>query len=142
MALPTINGDAATAAVEALVLDHPHLAHHIRELGAAFLRCGVGLRDGRNGASRTYDLSFVNSRHSFASLTVTPRKYDDATKGRLQVQVRYQGDLHLRVFERKSMPSEVERGWHSTQLAADESTDHLHDDLLIALPNYGPPLTT
>lgn len=115
MVLPTIHGDAATAAVNALALDHPHLAHHIRELGTAFLRRGMGLRDGRNGASNTYDLSFVNSHHSFACLTATPGKHNDATEGRLQVQVRYQGDVDLRVFEIKSMPSEVARGWHSTQ---------------------------
>ena len=133
MALPTIHGDAATAAIEALALEHPHLAHHIRELGAAFLRRGVGSRDGRNGASKTYDLSFVNSRHSFACLTATPRKHDDATKGRLQVQVRYQGDVDLQVFELKSTPSEVARGWHATQLAGGDDITPLRDDLLIAL---------
>ena len=123
MALPTIHGEAATAAIEAFALNHPHLAHHIRQLGAAFLRRGVGLRDGRNGASNTYDSSFVNRRHSFACLSATPRKHDDATKGQLQVQVRYQGNAELQVFQLKSTPSsEVARGWHSTQLAGGEDT--------------------
>ena len=101
MALPTIHGYAAKAAVEAFALDHPHLAHHIRELGVAFLPRGIGLRDGRNAASNTYDLSFVNRRHSFASLTATPKKHNAATEGRLQVSVRYQGEVDLQVFELK-----------------------------------------
>ena len=133
MALPTIRGDAATAAIEALARDYPRLARHIRELGAAFLRRAVGLRDGRNGASATYDLSFVNGRHSFACLTATPRKHDSATEGRLQVQVRYQGAADLHVFELKSMPGEAARGWHSTQLAEGDDTGALNEDLLIAL---------
>ena len=132
MALPIIRGDDATAAIDGLALDHPHLAHHIRELGAAFLRQGVGLRDGRNGTSKTYDLSFINSRHSFACLTAKPGKFDGATKGQLQIQVRYQGHVELKVFRLKSTPSEVKQGWHETRLAGTDDIGPLHDDLLIA----------
>ena len=134
MTLPTIQGDAANAAIEALALDHPRLAHHIRNLGAAFLRLGAGLRDGQDGASKTYDLSFVDGRRSFACLTATPGKHDTATKGRLQVQVRHRGD-RLRFFKRKSMPSEVAQGWYSTQLAGEDDIDALLDGLLIARPD-------
>lgn len=133
MALPTIHGHAAAAAIEAFAIDHVHLAHHIRELGVAFLRRGTGLRDGRNGASNTYDLSFVNCRHSFGSLTATPKKYNAATEGRLQVSVRYQGEVDLQVLELKSMRSEIERGWHGTQLAGGDHIAPLLDDLRIAL---------
>lgn len=133
MALPTIRGCAATAAIEAFALHHPHLAHHIRELGVALLRRGTGLRNGRNGASNTYDLSFVNCRHAFASLTATPKKYNAATEGRLQVSVRYQGEVDLQVFELKSMRSERLRGWHGTQLAGSDGIAPLLDDLRIAL---------
>ncbi|MDE0002017.1 MAG: hypothetical protein OXQ29_04935 [Rhodospirillaceae bacterium] len=132
MALPIIDGDDAIAAIEALALDHPHLSQHIRQLGNVLLRRAVGLRDGRDGASKTYDLSFINSQHSFACLTATPKKFDDATKGRLQVQVRYQGGVQLKVFELKSIPSAVHQGWHATQLAEDEDTAPLLEDLLIA----------
>ncbi len=133
MVLPIIHGDAAAAAIEGLALDHPHLAHHIRDLGTAFLRKAVGLRDGRNGVSKTYDLSFINRRHSFACLTATPGKYDNATEGRLQVQISYQGDLELQVFQLKSTASEIERGWHATQLAGGDHVAPLHRDLLISL---------
>ncbi len=135
MVLPIIHGNAAAAAIEGLALEHPQLANHIRDLGTAFLRKAVGLRDGRNGASKTYDLSFINSRHSFACLTATPGKYDNATEGRLQVQVRYQGDLELQVFKLKSTASEIARGWHATQVAGGDHVAPLHHDLLIALAN-------
>lgn len=132
MVLPIIQGDEAAAVIEGLALDHPHLAHHIRELGTAFLRKAVGLRDGRNGASKTYDLSFINSRHSFACLTATPGKYDNATQGRLQVQIRYPGDLELQVFKLKSTASEIARGWHVAQLAGSDDITPLQRNLLIA----------
>ena len=132
MTLPIINGDAATAAIEALALDHLRLSHHIRQLGSVFLSRGVGLRDGRNGASKTYDLSFINSRYSFACMTATARKFDDPTKGRLQVQVRYQGGLKLKVFKLKSMPSAVAQGWLATQLADADDITPLLEDLMIA----------
>lgn len=129
MALPIIRGDAATAAIEGLAEDHPHLGHHIRELGRVFSHLSHGLRDGRNGASRTYDLSFVNDRGAFACLTAEPGKYDNATEGRLQVQLRHQGDRELELFELKRTASEIERGWHATQLAPGEDMAPLLADI-------------
>lgn len=127
--MPILYEDAASAAIEAFVLDHPHLARHIRKLAKEFLRRGIGLRDGRNGASKTNDLSFVNRQHCFASLTAEPGKYDRATENRLQVQVRYQSGGTLRVFELKSRPSEAARGWHEAQLAAGDDIAPLLEDL-------------
>lgn len=129
MALPIIRGSAAIEAIEGLARDHPHVAHHIHELGTAFLRRANGLRDGRNGASRTYDLSFVNDSGAFACLTAEPGKYDKATEGRLQVQLRHQGDRDLETFKLKSTASEIARGWHATQLAAGDSAVPLFADL-------------
>lgn len=138
MALPIIRTDAATDAVERLARDHAHLAHHIRELATLFLGRAVGLRDGSNAASCTYDLSFVGTQHSFACLTATPGKHDNATNGRLQVQVRYQGDRELTCFELKARTREVADGWHTAQLAADDDLAPLREDLLIALANRSP----
>ena len=129
MALPIGRGDAATAAIEGLAEAHPHLGHHIRELGSLFLRRSNGLRDGRNGASRTYDLSFVNDNGAFAALTAEPGKHNNATEGRLQIDLRHQGDHKLRVFKLKRRGSEIERGWHATQLAAGEDMAPLLADI-------------
>ena len=129
MALPTICDDDAKAAIRELARSHPHLAHHIRTLGCVFLRRSCGLRDGR-ADSRTYDLSFVNGRGSFATLTATPRKHDAATENRLQVQVRFQGDRKLGVFRPKSRGAEQASGWHATQLAGNDSVVPLLVDLL------------
>lgn len=124
----------AIAAIEGLARDHPHLANHIRKLGEGFFRRkAIGLRDGRNGTSKTYDLSFVNDRHSFATLTATAGKHDAATKRRLQVQVRYQGDADFRVLKLKSRTSEAVRGWHSAQLAGGDDIGPLLEDLRVAL---------
>lgn len=133
MALKIIKGADADAAIEGLARDHPHLAHHIRELGEAFRHKAIGLRDGRNDRRKTYDLSFVNERHSFATLTATPRKHDKATERRLQVQVRCHGDIDLQVLKLKSRFSEATRGWHSAQLAGDQDSGPLLKELLIAL---------
>ena len=123
----------AIAAIEGLARDHPHLANHIRELAEAFRRKAIGLRDGHNGRSKTYDLSFVNDRRSFATLTATAGKHDAATKRRLQVQVRYQGNADFRVLKLKSRTSEAVRGWHSAQLAGDGDIGPLLEDLWISL---------
>ena len=133
MALEIVQKADATAAIEGFACNHPHLANHIRELGEAFRRKAFGLRDGRNGRSKTYDLSFVNDSHSFATLTATPGKHDAATKCRLQVQVRYQGDADFGVLKLKSRTSEAEQGWHSAQLAGDDEISPLLEDLRIAL---------
>lgn len=129
MALPVIQGRAAEAAIDGLAQDHPHIAHQIRVLGAAFLRSALGLRDGRKGASGTYDLSFVNENGAFADLTAQPRKHNRATDGQLQVQLRHQGQHALQAFTLKTRSSEVERGWHATQLAADDDVAPLLEDL-------------
>ena len=120
MALPIIRDDPATAAIDGLAEAHPHLGPHIRELGNVFLHLSHGLRDGRNGASRTYDLSFINDKGAFACLTAEPGKYNNATGGRLQVQLRHQGERELELFKLKQTASEIKRGWHATQLAAGE----------------------
>lgn len=133
MALEIVQRADAIAAIEGLAREHPHLANHIRELAEAFRRKAIGLRDGRNGRSKTYDLSFVNERHSFATLTATAGKYDAATKRRLQVQVRCQGDADFRVLKLKSRNSEAARGWHSAQLAGGDDIGPLLEDLRIAL---------
>ena len=129
MALQIIRGDAATAAIEGLAEAHPHLSHHIRELASLFLRRSNGLRDGRNGVRRTYDLSFVNDDGAFACLTAEPRKHNKATEDRLQIQLRHQGDHKLQAFKLKRRGSEIERGWHATQLAADEDLAPLLADI-------------
>ena len=91
------------------------------------------MRDGRKGGSKTDDLSFVNDRHSFATLTATAGKHDAANKRRLQVQVRYQGDADFRVLKLKSRASEAMQGWHSAQLAGGDDIGPLLEDLRIAL---------
>lgn len=129
MALTVICGTSAAAAIERMARSHPHLAHHIRELGAAFLRRATGLRDGRNGASKTYDLGFVDDSGAFADLTAEAGKFNRATDGRLEVQLRHKGETPLRAFEPKSLSSEVERGWHATQVEAGDSIAPLLEDL-------------
>ena len=133
MALEIIQGADAIAAIEGFACDHPRLAHHIQEFGEAFWPKSIGLRDGRHGASKTYDLSFVNDRSSFATLTATPGKHDAATECRLQVQVRYQGNADLRHFKLKPRSSEAAQGWHSAQLAGDDDCARLLEELRIAL---------
>ena len=133
MALEIVQRADVIAAIEGFARDHPHLANHIREVGEVFRRKAIGLRDGRNGRRKTYDLSFVNDRHSFATLTATAGKHDVATKCRLQVQVRCQGSAKFRILELKSRTSEVVRGWHSAQLAGEDDIGSLLEDLQIAL---------
>ena len=133
MALEIVQGAGAIAAIEGLARDHPRLAHHIRALGEAFRSKSIGLRDGRHSASKTYDLSFVNKRRSFATLTAIPGKHDAATEGRLQVQVRYQGNANLRALKLKPRSSEAAQGWHSAQLAGHDNITPLLEDLRIAL---------
>ena len=128
-ALPTVQGTAATAAIEGLAEAHPHLGRHIRQLGNVFLLLSRGLRDGRGGASGTYDLSFVNDHGAFACLTAESGKHDNATEGRLQVQLRHQGDRELDLFKLKRTGSEVKRGWRETQLAAGEDIAPLLADV-------------
>lgn len=129
MALPIIRGDTAATAIEGFARDHAHLGHHIRELGSLFLRRSNGLRDGRNRASRTYDLSFVNDNGAFAALTAEPGKHNNATEGRLHVDLRQQSDHKLQAFKLKRRGSEIERGWHTTQLAAGEDIAPLLADV-------------
>ncbi len=126
----------ALKAVEGFARDYPHLAEKIKELGAVFLHMGVGLRDGRNGASKTYDLSFVDNRRSFATLTATPGKKDRATKGRLRVQVRYQGKTKLQEFQRISKTDKAR--WHATQLAGGDDIKLLLDGILIGFAHWEP----
>ena len=131
--LTTIQGDDAIEAFDAFARDHPRLANHIQELGNVLLGNAVGIRDGSNGASKTYDLSFVNHRHAFASLTATLGKHDSPRKGRLSVQVRYQGGADLQIFKLKSRSSEISSGWHSAQIAPDGDTAPLVNELATAL---------
>ena len=133
MAMEIVQRANAVAAIEGFTRDHPHLANHIRALAEAFRCKAIGLRDGCNGRSKTYDLSFVNDRHSFATLTATAGKHDAATERRLQVQVRYQGDADFRVLKLKSRTSEAVQGWHSAQLAGGDHLGPLLEDLRIAL---------
>lgn len=118
--LPVIHGDSAIGAIRGLMQQHPHLAHHIQLLGCKFLRHANGLRDGRNGASKTYDLSFVNDSGAFACLTAEPGKWNRATDGQLQVQLRHKRDRDLRPLKLKGRCSEADRGWHAAELAAED----------------------
>ena len=79
MALEIIQGADAIAAIEGLAGDHSRLAHHIRALGEAFRPKSIGLRNGCHGASKTYDLSFVNHRRSISCGNVQDRRRYRAT---------------------------------------------------------------
>ena len=125
------SGRDAQKAVKGLAHDYPKLANTIQGLGVAFLHMGVGLRDGRNGASKTYDLSFVDNGRSFATLTATPGKKDRATRGRLRVQVRYHGKTKLHGFQRISKTDSAH--WHAMQLAEGDDFKLLLDGLLIGI---------
>ena len=74
-------------------------------------------------------MSFVNDNGAFAALTAEPGKHNNATEGRLQVDLRHEGDHKLQVFKLKRRGSEIQRGWHATQLAADEDMAPLLADI-------------
>ena len=67
MALPITRGSAAIEAIEGLARDHPHVAHHIHELGTAFLRRANGL----------YAVEGGYRRHRMVRSLTLPQSRDD-----------------------------------------------------------------
>ena len=99
MALPVLTGDESTLIVTQLASLNHQLSGMIEVLGVEILQLpGVGLRNGLDGASETYDIAFVRSNPSLAFATFKAPSFSGTWRlgeqfpGRLTVEVRFRGE--------------------------------------------------
>ena len=100
MALPVLTGNESMLIVTQLASLNPELSSMIEVLGAEILLLpGVGLRNGLDGASETYDIAFVRSKPSLAFATFKAPSFSGTWRlgeqfpDRLTVEVRFRGEL-------------------------------------------------
>ena len=100
MALPVLTGDESMLVVTQLASLNHELSGMIEVLGAEILRLpGVGLRNGLDGASKTYDIAFVRSNPSLAFATFKAPSFSGTWRlgkqfpDHLTVEVRFGGEL-------------------------------------------------
>ncbi len=129
MALPTVHAAAAHQVIDALAEQHPDHQHPIRALGRWLLgRASRGMRDGTT-AGRTYDLSFVGDRGSFACITARlDSQWNPVAERKLRIEGRFDGDPHLLVFHRKPTP-DGQKGWHYAHVQPGDCLDSVLRDL-------------
>jgi len=120
-----LQGDEALAVLQRLTNDNLDLAEVINGLGTALLNLeGVGLRDGRDRKSRTYDLAFVRPRNpvsrqgtfaTFITPTHTGKWNPPSPEGQLRVEARFNPKRPLpevKWLKKKDFSAQGGGGWH------------------------------